>query len=223
MLILKHRRSNDLHRSQQGIVLVIVLIVLVAMTMAGIALMRSVNTSTLVAGNLAFRQSTLASADIGVEQAIYWLQANPAQLNNSLTTAGYSANILGVPKTADGTAWNAYWNNTLDTTPVARPVLGAPVSSGAVWTLPTDSAGNTVSYVIHRLCNQDGDRNAPGGTVQCLASASSSGTDGDNKGVVGGGGVSGAGIGNKQIYYRITTRVEGPRNTVSYVQTTVSM
>jgi hypothetical protein len=28
---------------------------------------------------------------------------------------------------------------------------------------------------------------------------------------------------NSQIYYRITTRIAGPRNTVSYVQTIVSL
>jgi Tfp pilus assembly protein PilX len=50
-------------------VLFIALIVLVAMTLAGIAIMRSVDTATLIAGNLAFKQGTVQSSDNGVEQA----------------------------------------------------------------------------------------------------------------------------------------------------------
>ena len=50
-----HRRRRT--RAQQGVILFIALIVLVAMSLAGIALMRSVDTNVLIAGNLAFRQA----------------------------------------------------------------------------------------------------------------------------------------------------------------------
>jgi Tfp pilus assembly protein PilX len=54
---------------QRGAILFIALIVLVAMTLAGIALMRSVDTNVLIAGNLAFRQGATAAGDYGVEDA----------------------------------------------------------------------------------------------------------------------------------------------------------
>jgi len=53
----------------RGAVLFIALIVLVAMSLAGIAIMRSVDTATLIAGNLAFKQGTMHSSDNGIEQA----------------------------------------------------------------------------------------------------------------------------------------------------------
>ena len=56
-------------RAQRGVVLFIALIVLVAMSLAGIALMRSVDTNVLVAGNLAFRQTNTMYGDVGVEAA----------------------------------------------------------------------------------------------------------------------------------------------------------
>ena len=56
-------------RSQRGTMLIIALIVLVAMTLAGIATMRSVDTATIMAGNLAFRQSALNAADQGIQTA----------------------------------------------------------------------------------------------------------------------------------------------------------
>jgi len=52
------------HRTrEQGVILFVALIVLVAMSLAGIALMRSVDTSVLVAGNLAYRQGATSVAD----------------------------------------------------------------------------------------------------------------------------------------------------------------
>jgi len=56
-------------RGQRGIVIFIALIALVVMMIAGLALMRSVDTGNLIAGNLAFRQRAVHSADGGVEVA----------------------------------------------------------------------------------------------------------------------------------------------------------
>ena len=54
---------------QAGITLIIALIALVALTMAGIALVRSVDTGNVIAGNFAFRQSSMQATDTGVEAA----------------------------------------------------------------------------------------------------------------------------------------------------------
>ena len=54
-------------RREQGVVLFIALIVLVAMSLAGIALMRSVDTGILIAGNLGFRQNATHVGDLGIE------------------------------------------------------------------------------------------------------------------------------------------------------------
>lgn len=55
---------------QRGVVLFFALIALVAMSLAAVALIRSVDTSTLIAGNLAFKQATKNSAEAGIEAAI---------------------------------------------------------------------------------------------------------------------------------------------------------
>ena len=70
------RPMRPLRRAQSGVVLFIALIILVAMTLAGIALMRSVDTNVLIAGNLAFRQATTLAGDWGIEEARSWLTAN---------------------------------------------------------------------------------------------------------------------------------------------------
>jgi type IV pilus assembly protein PilX len=170
-----------------GIVLILVLLVMVAMTLAGMAVMRSTFTSNRVAANLAFRQAAVHSADAGLWAAADWLQANKggttlhANIDQSATTTGYFAQ-RGEPSGTD--SWHQYWEGTLST-------------SGRVNTLASDDAGNTVKYVIQRLCTATG---APTSGA-CEASPNAPG----------------------QWYYRITVRVEGPRNTRSYVQAVMAL
>ena len=66
---LSNRRIHYFRR-QRGVVLFISLIVLVAMTLAGVALVRSVDTTNLIAGNLAFKQGATLSGDAAIETEI---------------------------------------------------------------------------------------------------------------------------------------------------------
>src|SRR5262245_55001306 len=79
-------------RAQQGVVLFISLIVLVAMTLAGIAGMRSVDTNIIIAGNLAIRSGATSAADAGIEIARSWLAAQSAGTLNNDGAQGYFAN-----------------------------------------------------------------------------------------------------------------------------------
>ncbi len=66
--LLKIARTSTLRR-QRGVVLFIALIVMVAMSLAAIALIRSVDTTNILIGNLAFRQASILPANLAVEQA----------------------------------------------------------------------------------------------------------------------------------------------------------
>ena len=83
---------RTLRTAQRGVVLFISLIVLVAMTLAGIAVMRSVDTNVLIAGNLAFRNAALSAADAGIESARAWLSAQTAGSLINDQVPGYFAN-----------------------------------------------------------------------------------------------------------------------------------
>lgn len=202
------RSRRDLKHSQNGVVLFISLIVLVAMSLAGIALLRSVDTTVLVSGNIALKQSGVLGADKGTQAAIAWLEANisGATLQSTNPSVAYFSS-LPLPD-ADWFA-DATW-------------VGAQDVNGGV----ADSAGNKMSYIIHRQCklsNTAYDGASSGIANQCAAIDESVGgsvlTEGDS---------FRAGVGNvfaraKKVYYRITTRVKGPRNTVSIIQTTVAL
>ena len=190
---------------QRGTVLLIALILLVALSLAGIALIRSVSTSNMIAGNLAFQQGATHAADIGVETAVAFLEASSSgtstALHSSVISGSGTRYVAQRQDPAAGQTWDAFWNATL-------------AGSGAVNTLPADAAGNTVSYVIHRLCNAVGAPVYPG----CSASP----TDASSAGNSYGSGVVALSA-PRQVYYRITTRVVGPRNTLSYVQVVIAI
>jgi hypothetical protein len=218
-----HGFSNVALRTRQGgVVLLITLIVLVAMTLAAIALVRSVDTTNLITGNLAFKQAATLSADAGTEAAVAWLEAQPAgALWVDNKPNGYSA-TRSEPNPNINQSWDDFWNVVINPNPIAIPVntlTCSPTTLDQACALPTDAAGNTSFYNIMRLCNGGGDPNNTNPSPGCAISSATT--------TSGGGSTWGSGAPNlqysNQVYYRITSRVTGPRNTVSYVQTIVAM
>lgn len=201
-------------RRQQGVALVMALIVLVAMTLAGLAMMRSVDSSALIAGNLAFKQSAAISADAGVEAAIAWLNDNSSVLNQDDGSNGYSASSQD---DLDLTG-----NNSTD----ADDDLDWRKTS-LVKQLPVDSAGNQVSYVIHRMCQAAGALDPA--SCSTVTGGANKKQPGESIGILrpmltyqpmpGG---SSSGTASPIGLYRVTVRVAGPRSNVSFVQAIIS-
>lgn len=197
-------------RAQQGVVLFIALIILVAMSLAGIALLRGVDTGTLIAGNLAFRQNTMFIGDMGVEAARAWLQSNAGDLNDDEA----------------GSAYYATWKDDTDllgndTDPATDPFDWA-ADSAVVTAAPfTPPSGYTIRYVIHRMCETTGDPSTdPAVAAKCMRSSGTGGsTSTGSKGAAGYG--SYALSSPVAAIYRITVQVTGPRNARSYIQATV--
>lgn len=194
---------------QRGVVLFFTLIALLVMSLAAVALIRSVDTSTLIAGNLAFKQAATSSGDAGIETAMNWLAATQAAnatvnvlndpthpFNNDNLPAGYYSSLNPALSLTDGTG--VQWDNN-------DSVLAG-----------TDGSGNTIRYVIQRVCRN---ANQPITAAGCLFSGAIQDNSGQNiplpQEVCQGAGCPVAGQ-TPQI--RITARTTGPKNTVSYVQ-----
>ena len=193
-------------RLQGGLVLFFALIALVVMSLAAVSLVRSVDSSTLIAGNLAFRRTTTASADTGVETAVAWLlqtqtanaglnvqtdASHPFNLTNLAVRPGYYSNAdPTLDLTADAT-WNA---------------ANASVLAG------TDASGNTVRYIIQRMCRT---ANQPIQNAGCVFAGTADSTSGQQtkrpQDVVN---LPAA----LSPLIRITARASGPKSTVSYIQ-----
>jgi len=192
-------------RRERGVVLLIALIVLVAMTLAGIGMMRSIDSGTLVAGNIGFREAAVATADSGVEAARTWLMANVSSLNADIPAQGYystrqdSLDLTG--NMTEGGHDGVNWGGSDPTQVVSAYTVGS-----------VDASGAQVYYLIHRLCSLPGPINGGGQTcsysVQNQTGSTQSAPDYSSYGLTTA----------LQAYYRITVRVNGAKNTVSYIQ-----
>ena len=128
---------------QRGIVMWVALVVLIVMSLAGLAMMRQMGTGISVAGNVAFKQNATSTADVGTEAARAWFVAQPTVVLESDDVArGYYA------------TWNGTWGSTVDPTQFnwATGAATATVGAGAADT----AMGNTSQYIIQRLCRDPG-------------------------------------------------------------------
>ena len=197
-------RPRPARSAQSGMVLIVTLIVLAAMTLAGVALVRSVDTAVMIAGNLAFRQGATIAGDAGVEAARTWLSTNGSASGSDSPGNGYYAtsqdtlDLTGNRTTA--TSDNLEWDGAGSTKPRC---------------LAADAAGNTVCYVVHRLCQNVGPLDSSTcATRETPMAGSSLGISRPMETYQERSWASAATIG----YFRVTVRVAGPRNNISYVQ-----
>ena len=195
------RRFSRRAGAQQGMVLFVALIVLIVMTLAGLALLRQLGVGSSIAGNVAFKEAATAVADRGVEEALQWLGL-PAT-NNSLTSA------------PDG--YDSSWNAGFDPSAFA---WGPGVSRTIVPPLPAAldfaQTGSQTEMIIQRLCVTP-NMSSLDPAQRCSDSLV------PNPLRSHGGGSYGSALPSSTPapFYRVTTRVRGPRNTVSVTQAVI--
>ena len=195
---------------QRGVVLFIALIVMVVMSLAALGLIRSVDTTTAVLGNLALRQAAILPANYAVEDAAAGLFADasntgvprilPAQLDADLPLQNYFAEHSQAP------GWDDQYG-------VPLPLQTQLAAQGLVRSF-NDAAANRITYITERMCNPTAP-NIPAGN----AAAESWCDMGQPKQAPG----TTVNQGNplilpQQVFYRVTVRVDGPQNTVSFLQ-----
>ncbi len=138
-----HRARSSPRRGQRGVVLFIALIAMVVLSLAGVALIRAVDTSGSAAGNIAFREASVTAVNLAVEQAVDWL---------------YVAKTLN-PDTDVDAAHHYYGKLQAGEKPNGLPAVLAGTYStmkasypfGAADVYPTTNA--EVRSVIERICS----------------------------------------------------------------------
>jgi hypothetical protein len=123
-------------RHQQGVVLFVALIVLIIMTLAGLALLRQMGAGTSIAGNIAFKENATSVADRGTEVARQWIRDNTAITANDALTAGYHSS----------------WTGSVDPTTFVWTDAQSRLLTDAGAILDDTQTGNTARIIIQRLC-----------------------------------------------------------------------
>jgi hypothetical protein len=214
-----HLRASavpSLPTRQRGVVLFIALIVMVVMSLAALGLMRSIDTTTAVLGNLALRQASILPASFAIEEAASGLFADA-----SLTGIARIPNL-----TTDFAAENYFAEHDYNQD---APNGGAPsgIPDGVpkqLWTqlaaqglprqFPPDADNNQITYVTERMCVK-GAAGDPGTGI-----AKETWCDMGQPKPAPGTTVNQANplTFPQQVFYRVTVRVDGPQNTVSFLQ-----
>ena len=196
------------NKFQSGVVLIVTLIALVLLMIASVALIKSTESTSLIAGSIGFKRDMVNQAERAMPtirtRFITGTLSNEATRNANLASANYSAFILptdakGLPTVLANTA-------SFDTTYSTNNI--------------TDSdAVITVRYVIDRMCFAAGSVNA----TNCILGTSVTDVGGNIKGIQGVGGSGGKVSGSDRALYRISMRVSGPRNAETYMQSTFTI
>lgn len=189
------------YKKEKGIALPIALFVLVAILLAGAALIRSNELAVNVAGDLASRDLVYKANDAAAANAMNWLTTNSTNLNSDIPSQGYySAYPATTPSYLQPN--NAVWNNAL--------------------TLPADSFGNISSYLIYRMCSQPNTPyNGANSGIQnvCAISMSNQTSNSGNSS----GYNSFSFSGRPQVYFQIITKTVGAKGATDITASTVKL
>ncbi|RZL01452.1 MAG: hypothetical protein EOP36_11535 [Rubrivivax sp.] len=195
------------------------LLALVALSLAAIGLIRSAETSTLIIGNLGFRQEATAVAEHATEAATAYLKA-ATSLDNDDTSNGYYASshdsetidVTGLQYSTPDNRTMINWDG--DNCGGSGGLCLRPLKLAVASSMPDI----VQQYVILRLCPLTGAANSGGNTCSQPPSTSSGNTDKK-------GGLSYAEPDHLAMtagaYYRIVVRVKSSRDTTSFTETIV--
>lgn len=211
------------HRNRQrGVSLLFAMITVVALSLAAVAMIRSVDTGTTILGNLSFKQDTLLAADEATRLAIQWLETQhknaPESLNVTQRDQGYWAQLVpGLDPTSTSTSSSRVaidWNN--DSCSSQRGPTPADCLPTQVQTLSNQI---TARFLIVRLCSETGSSTI--GSNQCPRPLSATSQVTSERGEINSQNPVRIGSSTVAEYYRIVVRAQGARNTVSTTETLV--
>lgn len=192
--------------AQRGVVMIVTLLALVVMLIGAVALVRSFNTSLFTAGNLGFKRDLVNQAERAAAAALTQFQTGGdldtlAERAASNTALNYSARVLAT--NAQGIP-----NALLGSTAFAAVAVAANDITVA-------GQGVTLRYVIDRLCNDVGSE-VTLTSANCVVGPTPDARGGSASNF------NGATL-QPQVLYRVSVRVDGPRNTQAFFQTTLAL
>lgn len=204
---LNFANQQKISHKQQGFVLFLALVSLVVMSLAAVALIRSVDTNSQITGNLAFRQNATLSSAYGLEAVAQTIGARPSGFEVANDAGnGYYATCLNF----DAAAANPCGGERLTQDARWVPNTTSELAGGLPGVVNgVDPYGNTVQYIVERMCNQ------AGAAIRARCIMTTSSVSPPPCGSCGG---TMEPIPMDFPLYRITVRIAGPKNTVSYVQ-----
>ncbi|MFM8901364.1 MAG: hypothetical protein ACKOF9_15670 [Burkholderiales bacterium] len=224
-----HIRPRLAKQQQRGVVLIFSLIALTVMLLGAVALISSFNTTLVAAGNIGFKRDLQNQSERAFD-AVFTQFASGGALEsadnraNNIKTQNYSA--IALAANAKGIPLALFLSDSAFSADFTRPDIDIP------------ARGIKIRYVVDRLCpasaaGRNAQTLAPGVCISGFGNPvygkdeshtsgdDASRADADRAVATGGTGPGEAGV-KKPVVYRISARVSGPRNNLSFFQATFS-
>lgn len=213
---------------QAGIVLFFALLALAVMSIAAVALIRSVDTNALLSGNMVYRQSANTATNVALEGITEYIAKNVALTVSTANqpAMGYYANCSQFDTQPDALACDgsrlttATWDSSNSALVPSQTDGNNEILNGV------DRQGNEIRYVVERMCNfSTAELNAGKAATdssRCLMASSPSNCAKctHNQGAVER--VKQVNESPDSPLYRVTLRISGPKNTMTYMQSFIS-
>ena len=184
-------------RAQRGAVLFVVLMVLSLLLLAGLGVMRSVDTSNVIAGNYSFQQAAVQASDRAVTDALNGLASIVVAGGGNSNVANRYYQLRQTTLDSRGFPTAVNWSNVACANEIGQSISNCDASAG----------NYRVQYVIERLCSaQPTLSDVTSLRANCEYEAAATAT-------------TAAAV---ALRYRILIRVRGPRSTEGWFEAVVS-
>ena len=196
---------------QRGVVLIFALLVLLIMAIGAVAILRSVNSSLLSSGNLAFHRDLVNQAEQAVSSVMTEFKITGLPLGGGPTTTNTTASLQAANYSATTLPTNAQGVPLALLDNAAFALVATPGLAPAGNDIAGRTSDVTIRYIIDRLCTATPPTVIATSTT-CVQSTGlpTGGTANRNTAVAP----------PSATVYRISVRVDGPRNTQAFLQTT---
>ncbi|MFD0914600.1 hypothetical protein [Methylophilus luteus] len=216
-----------LQTRQQGLVLFFALLALAVMSIASVALIRSVDTNALLSGNMVFRQTASATSNVALEGITENISKKVSLVNsiNHYPQLGYYATCSQFDTQpnaliCDGNRLTTMaWDNSNSSLVPSQTDGNDEIRNGI------DRQGNEIRYVVERMCSySNAEVNAGSAKLdvsRCLM-ASASGCNDGSYNDVNMSKMKDCPDKSSSPLYRLTLRIAGPKNTLTFMQSFIS-
>lgn len=220
--------TSPMAARQSGLVLFFALLALAVMSIAAVALIRSVDTNALLSGNIVFRQSASGASNVALEGITENIAKNIALTASTANapTMGYYANCSQFDTQPDALVCDGSRLTTVTWDSSNSALVPSQTDGNDEIRNGVDRQGNEIRYVVERMCNYSNAELTAGNAVSAAARCmmASSPSNGEN---------CSRNRNNLELFkqciatansplYRVTLRISGPKNTVSYMQSFIS-
>lgn len=216
-----------LQTRQLGLVLFFALLALAVMSIASVALIRSVDTNALLSGNMVFRQTASATSNVALEGITENISKKVSLVNsiNHYPQLGYYATCSQFDTQpnaliCDGNRLTTMtWDNSNSSLVPSQTDGNDEIRNGV------DRQGNEIRYVVERMCSySNAEVNAGSAKLdvsRCLM-ASASGCNDGSYNDVNMSKMKDCPDKSSSPLYRLTLRIAGPKNTLTFMQSFIS-